>query len=371
VSSIEKRTRAGRIRWYARWRGDDGQQRTRVFDRRGDAEQHLARVVVSLSTGAYVDPRRGKITLETFHTTWAARQVGSPGTARSVDLSVRSCTFKAVPLGKVSPGHVEQWVKTMTSAGLAASTIRQRVDCVRTVLRSAVRDRILAGDPTAGVTLPRVPRKASTMRIPTAEQVAAVLDAADDTIRVGLTLAAFAGLRSGEVCGLQTGDVDWFKRVIQVRRQVQVAGGQPVTRAPKSKASERSIPVAQGVLDCLAAHLSTVVDPTFVITRGGSPHTPRTFGEGWTQAAAAAGVAGFTLHDLRHWYASGLIAAGLDVVSVQHALGHGSATVTLSTYSHLWPTAEDRTREASAALFGQVASVPSKIIGNTAGTHPA
>ena len=51
---------------------------------------------------------------------------------------------------------------------------------------------------------------------------------------------------------------------------------------------------------------------------------------------------GIKLHDLRHFYASGLIAAGCDVVTVQRSLGHAKATTTLDTYAHLWPTAEDQ-----------------------------
>jgi len=66
---------------------------------------------------------------------------------------------------------------------------------------------------------------------------------------------------------------------------------------------------------------------------------------------------GFTLHDLRHFYASGLIAAGCDVVTVQHALGHATPTITLDTYSHLWPKAEDRTRAAAASLWVPADSV--------------
>ncbi|MFT3859729.1 tyrosine-type recombinase/integrase [Micropruina sp.] len=65
------------------------------------------------------------------------------------------------------------------------------------------------------------------------------------------------------------------------------------------------------------------------------------------------------LHDLRHFYASGLIAAGCDVVTVQRALGHSTATTTLNTYSHLWPTAEDRTRAAASDLMKQALSAPS------------
>ncbi|MFW3170814.1 tyrosine-type recombinase/integrase [Geodermatophilus sp. CPCC 206100] len=54
---------------------------------------------------------------------------------------------------------------------------------------------------------------------------------------------------------------------------------------------------------------------------------------------------------LRHSYAAGLIAFGCDVVTVQRPLGHASTTTTLNTYSHLWPTAEDRTRRAAEQLF--------------------
>jgi integrase len=61
----------------------------------------------------------------------------------------------------------------------------------------------------------------------------------------------------------------------------------------------------------------------------------------------------YRLHDLRHFYASGLIAAGCDVVTVQQALGYSSAAITLTTYSHLWPDANDRTRKAAAGLVDQ------------------
>lgn len=56
------------------------------------------------------------------------------------------------------------------------------------------------------------------------------------------------------------------------------------------------------------------------------------------------------MHDLRRFYASGLIAAGCDVVTVQRALGRASAQTTLRTYSHLWPTAKDKTWAAHGGL---------------------
>jgi integrase len=51
-------------------------------------------------------------------------------------------------------------------------------------------------------------------------------------------------------------------------------------------------------------------------------------------------------HDLRHGYASMLIAGGCSVKAVQKALGHASSATTLNLYVHLWPGDEDRIRHA-------------------------
>jgi integrase len=75
----------------------------------------------------------------------------------------------------------------------------------------------------------------------------------------------------------------------------------------------------------------------------------------WRPVSQRAGVEGVTVHSPRHFYASGLIAAGCDVVTVQRALGHAQASVTLRTYAHLWPTAEDKTRTAAAGLMASAA----------------
>ena len=75
---------------------------------------------------------------------------------------------------------------------------------------------------------------------------------------------------------------------------------------------------------------------------------------GGARPCATPGVDGIRLHDLRHFYASGLIADGCDVVTVQRALGHAKASTTLDTYAKLWPSGEDRTRRAASSLARQV-----------------
>jgi integrase len=101
---------------------------------------------------------------------------------------------------------------------------------------------------------------------------------------------------------------------------------------------------------------------TYVFGSGNAvPPHQNTVGPWWRKARATAGCGAVKLHDLRHFYASGLIAAGCDVVTVQRALGHASATVTLNTYAHLWPTAEDRTRAAAASMLAETLSAADSV----------
>jgi integrase len=66
----------------------------------------------------------------------------------------------------------------------------------------------------------------------------------------------------------------------------------------------------------------------------------------------AAGLpAGFRYHDLRHYFASLLIANGADVKTVQARLRHGSAKTTLDTYGHLWPDKDESTMAIVDSVF--------------------
>lgn len=60
---------------------------------------------------------------------------------------------------------------------------------------------------------------------------------------------------------------------------------------------------------------------------------------------------GFRFHDLRHYFASLLIASGLDVKVVQTRLRHSSAKTTLDTYGHIWPDKDDSSRAAIALVL--------------------
>jgi integrase len=212
---------------------------------------------------------------------------------------------------------------------------------------------VIPRDPSEGIALPRRRRAAAAMTLPTPAQVGAILEAADGPFRSFVGLCGFAGLRLGEAAAVRVGDIDFLRRTLTVARQVQRApGGAIELRAPKY-GSERQVYLAPSLVDLLARHVAAhCPQGTWLFTGdAGQPPHQNTVGHRWRTTLAASGLPGVKLHDLRHFYASGLIASGCDVVTVQRALGHASATTTLNTYSHLWPTAEDRTRRAAEELF--------------------
>lgn len=352
MASIQKRPDG---RWRARYRDDAGKEHARHFVRKLDAQRWIDGVTSSVVTGTYVDPRTSKVTLESFFAEWSTRQVWAAGTATAMSLAVRSCTFTDVELGKVRRSHVETWIKTMMNADLAPGTIRTRTNNVRSVLRGAKRDRIIAVDPSEGVTLPRVRKTEHAMIIPTVEAVGAALAATGEWFQPYIALCAFAGLRLGEAAAVQLSDVDFLRRQLHVQRQVQRDGPAAVSITPPKYGSERVVFMADELLTMLARHVEVTgvrgEEQWLFVGDAGLPPHQNTIGYWWRKAVKDAGLPPMRLHDLRHFYASGLIAAGCDVVTVQRALGHAKATTTLQTYSHLWPTAEDRTRAAAGGLF--------------------
>ena len=365
MASIQRRDNG---RWRARYRDEAGREHARHFPRKVDAQRWLDEVTSSVVTGTYIDPRAGRTTFAAWWRAWSARQVWADGTRVAADLAASSVTFGDVPLRLLRPSHIEQWIKAMSqpaasrATGLEPSTIRTRFNYVHMALRAAVADRLMPMDPAERVTLPRPRRAAAAMTLPSAEQVGHALEVAKPWFRPFVAVCAFAGLRLGEAAGLQLDDVDFLRRTIAVRRQVQGQTLAQTTVVPPKYGSERVVYVPADLIDLLALHVRDVGvrgDEKWLLAGpGGDLLNRNSAAHQWRTIRAAVGLEGHTLHDLRHFYASGLIAAGCDVVTVQRALGHSSASITLNIYAHLWPTAEDKTRAAATDLMRSAIAAP-------------
>lgn len=90
-----------------------------------------------------------------------------------------------------------------------------------------------------------------------------------------------------------------------------------------------------------------------IVTPDGHPLDAARWGYYFRRARKRAGLNDeITFHDLRHFFASVLIASGCSIKQVQMALGHDSARITLDTYAHLIPGDEDRLRDAIENAIG-------------------
>ena len=344
--------------WRARYRDAAGKEHARHFKLKRDAQRWIDEVTASVVTGQYVDPRAGRILWSDWARAWMDRQTWTQGTIDAAQTAVQSVSWKDEPIARIKPSDVTAWVSKESKRGLAPSTISTRLNYVQMAFRAAVRDKVIAESPADGVKPPRARRAEATMKILDAEQSGAALVAAGD-FRTFVEVCLFAGLRLGEAAGLQLGDVNFLGRTISVRRQVQGATNKAADFAPPKAGSERTIFVPDELMASLAAHVATrrLKEPTEQMFRtplGRLWHRNNASDE-WRRIRTAAKLSeDVTLHTLRHTYASNLIASGCDVVTVQRALGHAQPSITLNVYSHLWPSAEDKTRAATLTFMKAV-----------------
>lgn len=158
-------------------------------------------------------------------------------------------------------------------------------------------------------------------------------------------LAAFCGLRKGEVFGLALDALDFEKRVVKVRRSVTSYGE---IKGPKTKAGIRDVPMPTSVLEVLRHYLSNFYEPNpdglifMTATAGASARGAQvqafTFHK-WRPLLKRAGLwidggDNFHFHALRHFYASWLIDGGMPVTEVAKLLGHSVYDMTLQVYAH-------------------------------------
>lgn len=352
-------------RWAVRWRDDEGKQRRRHYAKKAVADREAAKIGSDLLTGTYVDPS-DRTTVEEYARRWIAARPHRPTTARrvasSVDTHIAGTPIGSRRLVEVRPSDVQAWA-TGRAAVLAPSTLRNLVSLLRSIYTSAVLDRLVASSPVVRIQLPRHER-ARVVPLSVA-QVRTLADAVPDRNRAMVLTQAGLGLRIGELLALRVEDVDFLRRIVRVENQIPP--GSKERTEPKTPRSKRSIPLPGMVAEALAKHIETyppLEDGSLFSTRFGATYDHNFYGTEVLKAAVRAtpSVPDTTSsHDLRHHYASVLLAAGESVVAVAERLGHDNANLVLSTYGHLMPDSEDRTRKAVDAAWSSALDVPSEV----------
>lgn len=165
---------------------------------------------------------------------------------------------------------------------------------------------------------------------------------------------AYTGCRIGESLALKVGDVDVDRRRARIGRTWTDDGhGGSMLGTPKN-GKARNIAIPRFLMPQIKAQMDGMGDDDWLFraTRGGNVWTNMWRTRIWNKAVKAAGMedAGVTIHSLRHTYASFAIAQGADVKTLQMQLGHSSPSITLNTYTALWPERLDDVADAIGAL---------------------
>jgi integrase len=329
--------------WRARYRGPDGREYAKHAKLKRDAQAWLDDATAAMRAGTWVDPSTSKITMGEWLDRWLAGYAGKkPRTVAQarVHAAIIREEFGSRQVRTIRPSDVKAW-----TAGLQGKYSTSYVYALHSrlsqVLADAVHDGILTRNPCSRRTSP--PAAPQRPYVATTAQVWALYDALPAGYKNLLLLGAFAGLRIGEIAALEVDDVDWDKGVITPEHQHD-------EEALKSEESGKPIPIPLELARMLREDAGEQMVVPGVFGRGVSAYQ---LNRVWIEARGkVSGLPeGFRTHDLRHYFASMLIAAGLDVKVVQARMRHASATVTLNTYGHLWPDTDDSSRAAVAAVL--------------------
>lgn len=304
----------------------------------------------------------------------------SPTTMRTyraqVDQIIRPRLGKMV-LTRLSPKHLDDFYGQMKDEGRSPKTIRNYHAIISSALHQGVRWEWVSKNVAEKAKPPRISQRRVTA--PSVEAVRSVIVAAekrDPRLAPLLMLAALTGMRRGELCALRWTDVDFEQRELDVSRSLVVVPGGVAEKTTKTDRF-RMVALDDVGVALLASHRAKVEDwaaqaevslgsDAYVFSHvvdGSKPFRPDNVTGFFTRVRDSLGLHDVRLHDLRHFTATQLIGAGVDVRTVAGRLGHSDPSVTLRVYSH---ALEERDR-AAADIMGNVLS-PQKAVPPTSET---
>lgn len=273
-----------------------------------------------------MEPTTAEVVATYMHQRTATREF-SPATARTAGYVLRGFA-EACPknIDKVKPKHIVRWMEAQ--AGCEDSTVATRYGTVRSFLRWANATGRMRKDPSLGIKGPSRPRR--NPRALTTDDVTKLLASAPDTrTRLAIALMVCEGLRLGEVCTVQIGDIDWRRGELTV-----------IGKGNKQRTVHLSPRTASAAKAYLAEHPRSSGRLIRSLHDGLSPVSTNRLGRVVTAHMATEGVKihprdGRSPHAFRHTYGSDLVDEGLTIVEVADLMGHASIETTMLYQRHV------------------------------------
>lgn len=361
MATIQRRQRGGPgtpVTWRVRWRDDGGRQRSRTFRREDEALRFRVRLEGDQAAGTWIDPSLARVTVRDWTAEWRRSIVDlRPSTLARLDATVTTHVLPEwgeVVLSGVTNADVRAWAARLRADGLSASSVRKAVFALRRILDAAVADRRLATNPADSVPLPV--EETGEQRYLSADEVVALADAIDPRFRAMVLVAAYGGLRFGELAALRRGRVDLLRGRVLVAETLVDINGRLSFGPTKTRRGRRTVPLPRSICQAVDEHLSSFVSPPAdaLLFTGLADQPLRRAGfrrTWWMPATLAVDLEGLRFHDLRHTYVSLLIRAGANPKEVSTWAGHSSVAFTLDRYGHLYDDADDTVSDRLDALL--------------------
>lgn len=311
------------------------------------AEAAYARSLTEQTDGKPARPSAATTpTLAEYAPAWVEARLtarGEPLRPRVRDLYATQLRLHILPalgsarLARLSTAKVRAWYADLRGpGGPGASTAAKCYRLLRSILTTAVEDGLVPANPCtikgAGV------ETADERQIPAVDQAHQLADAIHPRMRCAVLLAAFVGLRKGELLGLRRGDIDLDGHEITIARQRQLdRHGTHLVGPPKTDAGRRTLAIPAALVADLRDHLDAYAQPGadgYVFTgHKGGPLAPHVLQDAWTKARAEVGLPGLHLHDLRHLAGTLAASTGAGTKELMYRLGHASHQAALR-YQH-------------------------------------
>ena len=214
-------------------------------------------------------------------------------------------------------------------------------------------------NPASAASPPRVGQ--AEVRPPTPHQVAALLDSVRATspdLYVYLRLAICTGARRSQLLALRWGDVDAERSAVAFTRALVEGPDGPELRPTKTRRPYRVALDAKTLavlIEYKAGSAANVPADSFVFSSsadGSQPWRPNFVTKRFIAARRRAGLSQFRLHDLRHFMATQMLAAGVPIAIVSQRLSHARASTTLNVYAHAVPGGDRDAAETLAGILG-------------------
>lgn len=266
-----------------------------------------------------------------------------------------------VPIGGITRHDVKAWTSRMERDGVGPTTVQRCAHLLSASLTAAVEAEVIDANPAARLKLPGSAK--AQERYLTREEYEALLEHMPTTAdRLIVQFATNTGMRPGEWAGTHWNRVDLDRGTVRVVETFSELGGF-IKAYPKSRKS-RLVPLSDELVDalreertrrddledgCGVPHSVGECRSSLVLqTHGGSVVRNSNWSPVWRDAVKASGIGHARPYDMRHTFASWLLASGWSLAEVGVLLGH-SSTQTTQIYAHLAPASTERFRAAMAA----------------------